>query len=71
MNFFCNGHGTAPDLMYTWGVLDPSFLDPISFDKKNCTIVIFEMGFCKDLGCDTNLAMKTEKYSPLISALEK
>jgi hypothetical protein len=46
-------------------------LGPTSFDKKHFTILIVEIGFCRDLGCDTKLEIKTEKYSSLISALKK
>ncbi len=65
------GHGTAPDLIYAIGVPDTRSPDPTSFDKKKCTLIISEIGFCKDLGCDAKFDKKTEKYSPLIAALRK
>ncbi len=34
-------------------------------------ILIIEIGLCRYLGCDVKFAKKTEKYSPLIAALEK
>ncbi len=39
---FSNGHGTAPDFIYTRGVPDSPSQDPTSFDKKHCTIIIVE-----------------------------
>jgi hypothetical protein len=39
--------------------------------KKKCTLIIVEIGLCKDLGCDVKFYKKTEKYSPFIAALRK
>jgi hypothetical protein len=64
-------HDTQPDLTYARGVPDAFSPDPTSFDKKQCTLVIVEIGFCKDLGCDVKIDKKTEKYSPLIAALRR
>jgi hypothetical protein len=65
------GHGTAPDLIYArWVPYTPS-PDPISFNRKQCTLILVEIGFCRDLGCDIKFDKKTEKYSPLIAALRK
>jgi hypothetical protein len=36
-----------------------------------CALIIVEIGFCRDLGCDVKCDEKTEKYSPLIAALRK
>jgi len=44
---------------------------PDLFYRKQCTLIIVEIGFCKDLGCDVKFDKKTEKYSPLIVALRK
>jgi len=68
---FLVGHGTAPDLIYAKRVPDSPSLNPTSFSKKHCTIFIVEIDMCRNLGCDITLAEKTEKYSPLIAALEK
>jgi hypothetical protein len=46
-------------------VPDSPSLDPTSFHKKHCTIIIIEIGFCRDLGCEIKLVKKTEKYPPL------
>jgi len=39
--------------------------------KQQCTLIIIEIGFRMDLGCDVKFDMKTEKYSPLIAALRR
>ena len=43
----------------------------INFDKKTCTLILIEIGLSRDLGCDKNHTEKTEKYSPLVAALEQ
>ena len=56
------GAGVAPDIVYARGVpIDPS-PDPASFDRKDFPLVLFEIGFCKDLGFQDKLIKKTEKY---------
>jgi hypothetical protein len=65
------GHGTAPDLIYARGVPDSPSPDPTSFDKKLCTLIIVEVGFCRDLGCEEKLEAKIIKYAPFIAALKK
>jgi len=65
------GHGTAPDLIYAKGVPDSPHPDHASFDKKAYTLVIIEIGFCRDLGCDTKLDAKTNKYFHLNAALKR
>jgi hypothetical protein len=65
------GHGTAPDLIYARGAPNTPSPDPISFDRKQCTLAIVEIGLCRDLGCDTKFDKKTEKYYPLIAALKR
>jgi hypothetical protein len=69
--FFEAGNGTSPDLIYAKGAPDTPSLDSTSFDRKQCTLIIVEIGFYKDLGCDTKFDKKTEKYSPLIAALRR
>ena len=68
---FKAGHGTAPDLIYAREVPNTPSPDPTSFDKKQCTLILVEIGFCRDLGCDTKFDKKTEKYSPLIAAFKR
>jgi hypothetical protein len=68
---YAAGHGTAPDLIYARGVPDSPSPDPTTFNKKLCTLIIIEIGFCRDLGCDTKLEAKTAKYAPLLAALRR
>ena len=65
------GAGPAPDIIYARGVPpDPS--DIINaFDRKDCSLVLFEIGFCRDLGCHDKLAEKTDKYHPLLCSLRR
>ncbi len=37
----------------------------------HCTLIIIEVGFCRDLGCEAKLEAKTKKYAPLLAALRK
>jgi hypothetical protein len=57
---------TTPDLIYAKGVPNTLSPDPNSFNKMQCTLIIFEIGLCRDLGCHIKFDEKTEKYSPLI-----
>jgi hypothetical protein len=65
------GHGTIPDLIYARGVPDAPSPDPTSFDKKHCTLIIVEIGFYRDLGCDIKVEKNTKKYSSLMAALRR
>ena len=58
------GHGTAPDLIYEREVPDTPSPDPTSFKKKQCTLILVEIGFYRDLVCDIKFDKKTEKYPP-------
>ena len=69
--FFETGHGTTPDLIYARGAPDTPSPDPTSFDRKQCALIIVEIGLCIDLGCNMKIDKKTEKYSPLIAALRR
>jgi hypothetical protein len=33
--------------------------------------MLFEIGFCKDLGCHKKLKGKTDKYNPLVNTLQR
>jgi hypothetical protein len=68
---FQEGHGTSPDLIYARGVPDTPDPGTTNFDKKMCTLILIEVGFSTDLGCDKKQAKKTEKYYPLVTALKK
>ena len=65
------GHGAAPDLIYAREIPDTPSPDLTFFNRKQCTLILVEIGFCKDLGCDIKFDKKTKKYSPLIAALRK
>jgi hypothetical protein len=67
---FREGHGTAPDLIYARGVPDSPSPDPSTFDRKQCILIILEIGFCQDFGCHKRLQEKTAKYAPLVAALK-
>ncbi len=68
---FQTGHYTAPDLIYARGVPASLSTDPILFDKTQCTVILIEIGLCRDFGCDIKIEKKIEKYSPLIAALKR
>ncbi len=70
-NVFEAGHGTAPDLIYARGVSDAPSPDPTSFDKKQCILIIVEIGFCRDVDCDSKIEKNNEKYSSLLAALRR
>ncbi len=63
------GYGTAPDLIYARGIPDSPRPDPNTFDRKKCNLVVIEVGFCRDLGCDKARQEKTEKNAPLVTTL--
>jgi hypothetical protein len=65
------GYGTGPDLIYARGVPDSPSPDPTSFSKKLCTLIIIEIGFCRDLGCEEKRETKINKYIPLVMELRK
>ncbi len=55
------GHGTTLELIYARGVPDAPSLDLTSFDRKQCTLIIVEIGFCMDLDCDIKFDKKTDE----------
>ena len=67
---FEGGHDTAPDLICAKG--GPATPDPglTNFDKKLCSLILIEVGFSRDLGCDKKHEEKTEKYSSLVASLK-
>jgi hypothetical protein len=58
-------------LIYARGVPDTPDPGLTNFGKTSCTLILVEIRFSRDLGCDKKHAEKTEKYSPLIAALKK
>jgi len=70
-NMMAAGAGAAPDIIYARGLsVDPS-PDPTSFDRNDCALILFKIGFCRDLGCQDKLTKKIEKYHPLPCALHQ
>jgi hypothetical protein len=68
-NLMAAGAGAAPVIVYTQGVpADPS---SGAFNKKDCSLILFEVGFCRDLGCHEKYTQKIDKYLPLLIALRK
>jgi hypothetical protein len=65
------GAGAAPDIIYARGVPSDSSLDFDAFNKKDCNLILFEVGICRDLGCHRKFNEKTDKYLPLLTALLK
>ncbi len=53
------------------GYPTPPSPDPTTFNKKFYTLIIIEIGFCRDLGCNTKLEAKTAKYALLLAALRR
>jgi len=43
------GAGAAPDIIYARGVPTDMSPDINSFNRKDCSLILFEIGFCKDL----------------------
>ena len=65
------GAGVAPDIIYARGV--PAAPSPAidSFNRKNCSLLLFEVGFGRDLGCHKKREEKTNKYNPLLTTLRR
>jgi hypothetical protein len=66
---FDSGYGTAPGPIYARGVPDTPSPDPTTFDKKQYTLILIEIGLCRDFGY--HKPQNLEKYSPLIAALKQ
>jgi len=53
--------GVAPDIIYAREVpADPS-PEIYAFNRKDCSLILFEVGFCRDLGCNKKRKEKTDK----------
>jgi hypothetical protein len=64
-------HGTSPYLIYAKGVPDTPNLGQSNFSKKLCALILIEVGFSRDLGCDEKHTEKTKKYSHLVATLKQ
>ena len=40
-----------------------------SVNRNDCSLILFEIGFCRDLGCHKKRKVKTDKYNPLMTTL--
>ena len=58
---FEDGHGTAPNIIYA--KIIPATPDPDlnNVNKMRFTLILVEVEFCRNLGCDNKLTEKTEK----------
>ena len=65
------GAGAAPDIIYARGVPAHPSPDIESFNRSDCSLILFEIGFGRDLGCHKKLKEKTEKYNPLVTTLQR
>jgi hypothetical protein len=65
------GAGAAPDIVYARGMPSNLTSDFNAFNRKDCSLLLFEVGFCRDLGCHEKYKQKTDKYFPLLTALRK
>ena len=61
----------APDIIYARGVPADSSPEIDSFNRKDCSLILFEVGFCRDLGCHKKRDEKTDKYNPLLITLRR
>jgi len=68
---FLGGYGTAPDRIYARGVSNTPSPDPNTFDRKKCSLILIEVGFCNDFGCHKRLQEKTTKYVPLVTPVKE
>ena len=53
------GAGAAQNVIYAHRVPANSTPNPESFDRKDGSLILFEIELCKDLGCHEKLAEKT------------
>jgi ribonuclease HI len=65
------GAGVAPDIIYARGVPADPTPEIDSFNRKDCSLLLFEIGFCRDLGCHKKRQEKTDKYNPLLITLRR
>jgi hypothetical protein len=70
-NLMAAGAEAAPYIIYARGVpVDPS-PEIESFNRKDCSLILFEIGFCMDLGCHKKLKKKPDKYNSLVTTLRR
>ena len=65
------GAETAPNIIYAREVpADPS-LEVDTFNGKDCSLILIEIGVCRDLGCHKKLKEKNDKYNPLVTTVRR
>jgi hypothetical protein len=42
-----------------------------SFNRKDCSLILFEAGFCRDLGCHKKRKEKFDKYNSFMATLRR
>ncbi len=63
------GAGVAPGIIFFRGVpADPS-PDIDSFNCKDCSLILLEIGFCRDLGYHEKLRITSQNCNPLVTIL--
>ena len=67
-NLMATGVGAAPDIIYARGVPADPTPDLDSLNRKDCSLILFEIGFFRDLGFHEKHAKKTEKFHSLLCA---
>ncbi len=65
------GAKAAPDIVYARGMPADPPPDIDAFNKKDCSIILMEVGFYMKLGCHEKYIQKTDKYLPLLTALRR
>jgi hypothetical protein len=63
--------GAAPDIIYVRGLQAKASPNIDFFNRKECFLILFEIGFYMGLGCHKKLKEKTEKYILLVTALRR
>ena len=63
-NLMAPGAGAAPDIIYARGVPADPAPEIDSFNRKDCSLILFEIGFCMDLGCQKKLKKKQTSTTP-------
>ena len=69
-SIFKAGHGTAPDHIYARKISSTPEPGPCAIDRKKSNLILIEVGFCRDFGCQSKLQEKTDKYAPLGASLQ-
>ncbi len=65
------GAEAANDIVYAQGVPADPNPDINAFNRKDCSLILIEVGLCRDLGCHEMYTAKTDKYLPLLNKLRR